>query len=244
MPIAVRCPGCRAPAQLADHLAGQAVRCPACTKLFRVPVVTAPRPLPPSPPAATSGAGPGTTQALTASLSERTEHSPPTLDQTLPSNDQRIAAPAPPRPVVVPGYEILGVLGRGGMGIVYKARQLKLNRLVALKMVLAGDHASSEALARFVAEAEAVAQLQHPNIVQVYEAGWHEGLPYFAMELLEGGSLTEQLQGQPQEPRAAAHLVETLARAMQYAHEHGIVHRDLKPANVLLASGGLETPPN
>src|SRR5207249_762174 len=110
-----------------------------------------------------------------------------------------------------------------------------LNRLVALKMILAGSHAGAQETARFRAEAEAVAQLQHPNIVQVYDLGEHDGVPYLAMEYCEGGSLARQ-RG-PMEPRQAAELVETLARAMQYAHERGVVHRDLKPANVLLAVG-------
>jgi tRNA A-37 threonylcarbamoyl transferase component Bud32 len=138
----------------------------------------------------------------------------------------------------VPGYEILRELGRGGMGVVYQARQLRLNRLVALKMVLAGAHARPEDLLRFLAEAEAVAQLQHPHIVQIYEASQHAGLPFFALEFLEGGSLAQKLQGSPLPAQEAAQLVERLARAMQAAHERGIIHRDLKPANVLLDQAG------
>jgi serine/threonine protein kinase/antitoxin component HigA of HigAB toxin-antitoxin module len=142
----------------------------------------------------------------------------------------------------IPGYEILQVLGRGGMGVVFKARQRSLNRLVALKMILAGAHASPMQLARFHIEAEALASLQHPNIVQVYEVGEHDGCPYFSLELVDGGSLDERLAGRPQPPRQAAALVETLARAVHVAHLRGIVHRDLKPANILLqmqkAEGG------
>jgi tRNA A-37 threonylcarbamoyl transferase component Bud32 len=138
----------------------------------------------------------------------------------------------------VPGYEILAELGRGGMGVVYKARQVKLNRLVALKMILAGVHAGEDELARFRTEAEAVARLQHPHIVQIYEVGESEGLPYFSLEFVDGGSLADRLDGTPLAPRPAARLVETLARAMQAAHERGIVHRDLKPANVLLTRDG------
>jgi tetratricopeptide (TPR) repeat protein len=135
----------------------------------------------------------------------------------------------------VPGYEILGEIGRGGMGVVYRARQLSLNRQVALKMILAGSHASQVEVARFRKEAEAIARLQHPNIVQIHEIGEHNGLPYFALELVHGPSLDEALHGQPLQPREAAQLVETLARAMHYVHLRGIIHRDLKPANVLLA---------
>jgi tetratricopeptide (TPR) repeat protein len=134
----------------------------------------------------------------------------------------------------VPGHEVLGVLGRGGMGVVYRARHIRLGRLVALKMVRAGAHAGEEDLARFRAEAEAVARLQHANIVQIYEIGEETGLPYFSLELCGGGSLAARLGGTPLPPPAAAQLTETLARAMHAAHEAGIIHRDLKPTNVLL----------
>jgi tetratricopeptide (TPR) repeat protein/tRNA A-37 threonylcarbamoyl transferase component Bud32 len=143
------------------------------------------------------------------------------------------------RKTTVPGYEILSELGRGGMGVVYKARQKRLNRVVALKMVLAGAHASSQQLARFHAEAEAVAQLQHQGIVQIFEVGDHEGLPFFSLEFVEGGSLSEKIAGKPRPPREAAETMELLAQAMAVAHQHGIVHRDLKPANVLLTREGL-----
>ncbi len=134
----------------------------------------------------------------------------------------------------VPGYEILAELGRGGMGVVYQARQVGLNRTVALKMILAGAHADDRDLTRFRTEAEAVARLQHPNIVQIYEVGAHAGLPYFSLEFCAGGSLAAWLDGTPVPPAPAARLVETLARAMDYAHQRGVVHRDLKPANILL----------
>jgi tetratricopeptide (TPR) repeat protein/tRNA A-37 threonylcarbamoyl transferase component Bud32 len=137
----------------------------------------------------------------------------------------------------VPGYDVLGELGRGGMGIVYKARQARPNRLVALKMLPAGDPATAEARARLRAEAELVAGLQHPNIVQVYEVGECQGRPFIAFEYIDGGCLADQMAGQPQPPAAAAAVIETLAAAIQAAHDRGIVHRDLKPANVLVVSG-------
>ncbi len=140
---------------------------------------------------------------------------------------------------VIANYEILGVLGRGAVGVVYKARQIGLNRLVALKMLLAGSHAGQRELMRFRTEAEAVARLRHPNIVQVYEVGEHEGLPFFSLEFIEGGSLHQKTDGKPLPPRVAAEIVEALARAMHYAHERNIIHRDLKPANILLTSDGI-----
>jgi tetratricopeptide (TPR) repeat protein/tRNA A-37 threonylcarbamoyl transferase component Bud32 len=145
--------------------------------------------------------------------------------------------PGVPGQPLIPGYEIEGELGRGGMGVVYKARQTSLDRIVALKMLLAG---SGEAhLVRFRAEAEAIARLQHPHIVQIYEVGEWAGLPYFTLEYVDGGHLGEHLKrGGPQAPAAAAGLVETLARTVQVAHERGIIHRDLKPANVLLTRDG------
>src|SRR5262245_56716794 len=133
-----------------------------------------------------------------------------------------------------PGYEILSELGRGGMGVVYKARQKALNRLVALKVVLGATHAGEHQLSRFRAEATMATRLQHPHIVQVFEVGEHDGWPFFSLELVEGGSLAEALRGEPQPPREAAELVRTLALAAQHAHERGVVHRDLKPANVLV----------
>ena len=138
----------------------------------------------------------------------------------------------------IAGYEILGELGRGGMGVVYRARQVRLNRPCALKMILAGAHADAEAVARFLAEAEAVARLQHPNIVQIHHIGEADGLPFFELEYVDGGSLDRRLDGTPWPARRAAELVEALARGVAEAHRLGIVHRDLKPANVLLAADG------
>jgi WD40 repeat protein len=164
---------------------------------------------------------------------------PPTLARDLAGLQAQPEAAGPtPLNVAVPGYEILGTLGRGGMGVVYQARQTKLGRLVALKMILSGAHADEADLGRFRTEAEAIARLQHPNIVQIHEIGEHGGLPFFSLEFCAGGSLEKKLSGTPLPPQEAAALVEMLARAMQAAHEKGVIHRDLKPANVLLAEDG------
>jgi WD40 repeat protein/serine/threonine protein kinase len=140
-------------------------------------------------------------------------------------------------PVRIPeidGYVIREILGRGGMGVVYRAEQVGLNRTVALKMILAGPHASPRDQARFRQEAEAVARLSHPNIVQVFDVGASDGRPYFALEYVGGGSLARYLRGDPQAVPPTIWLVERLAHAVDFAHRHGVVHRDLKPANVLL----------
>jgi tetratricopeptide (TPR) repeat protein/tRNA A-37 threonylcarbamoyl transferase component Bud32 len=152
--------------------------------------------------------------------------------------EDAVAAPAAV-PLRLAGYEVLGELGRGGMGVVYKARQAGLNRDVALKMVLDSDYARPEDLLRFVGEAEMIARVSHPNIVHIYEVGRHEDRPFFAMEYVEGGSLADKLGGTPLPSRAAAELVAVLAQAMQAAHGAGVVHRDLKPSNILLTAGGV-----
>jgi WD40 repeat protein len=149
------------------------------------------------------------------------------------------AASSPHGPASVPGFELLRELGRGGMGVVYLARQDGLGRLVALKMILAGEHAGKHERRRFRSEAEAAARLQHPNVVPVFEVGEHAGHPYMALEYCPGGGLDRKLAGTPLPPREAAVLAQTLARAVQAAHDKGVVHRDLKPANVLLADGGV-----
>src|SRR5262249_15755364 len=151
------------------------------------------------------------------------------------ASDSRLAIPGASDEPTVPAYQLLGELGRGGMGVVYKARQFAPNRIVALKMILAGQHAGEDFLARFRTEAEVVAGLQHSGIVQIYEFGEHAGLPFFSLEFCPGGSLEQKLRGTPLQPGEAAALVEKLARVMEVAHQKGVVHRDLKSANVLLA---------
>ncbi len=190
------------------------------------------------PPAVvpTSDPLPGT-QPLTREVSENATLAPPTHFD--PAVEQPAASGSTAPPLRIPGYEILGELGRGGMGVVYKARHLGLKRLVALKMILAGARAGSGELARFRSEAEAVARLQHPHIVQIFDIGEHEGLNYFSLEFVDGGNLAGRCHGVPQPPRQAAQMVETLARAIQATHRHGIVHRDLKPANILLTGDGI-----
>lgn len=140
---------------------------------------------------------------------------------------------------MVGGYEIISELGRGGMGVVYKAYQRGLDRTVALKMVLSGAHASEEQLRRFILEAKAVGHLQHPNIVQVFDIGENRGLPFFSLEFVDGSTLAKLIQAKPQLPIYSASLTEKLARAMSYAHARGILHRDLKPANILMTSAGV-----
>jgi serine/threonine protein kinase/tetratricopeptide (TPR) repeat protein len=163
---------------------------------------------------------------------------PPSSDDPLATQDTASAPPADtvnPDWPVVPGYELLEQLGRGGMGVVYKARQIALDRPVALKMMLDTDQTGPDERARFRSEAEAAAALQHPNIIQIHEIGEVGGRPFIALEFVAGGSLDQQVKTAPLPPRDAASLLETLARAMHHAHERGIIHRDLKPANILLS---------
>jgi eukaryotic-like serine/threonine-protein kinase len=136
----------------------------------------------------------------------------------------------------IPGYEVQGVLGRGGMGVVYRAYHLALKRTVALKM-LPTAHSDPAERSRFKIEAEAVARLQHPNVVQIHEIGDAAGRPYLALEFVDGDSLAKRLAGRPLLPRDAARVVATLADAMHLAHSRNLVHRDLKPSNVLLGGG-------
>ncbi|MBA4187516.1 MAG: hypothetical protein C0467_05800 [Planctomycetaceae bacterium] len=195
------------------------------TKILRIPAV----PNPPSDPK--HGVEPLTPLASpsTGASSDlfNTLHSGPIVIHTSPNSVP---------PVTFPGYEILGELGRGGMGVVYRARQRSLNRLVALKVIIAGPHASSEDKTRFRLEAEAGARLRHPNIVQVYDVGEHAGFSYIALELVEGGTLRRWQGEKPVAPRLAVQLAMAIGRGMLHAHENGIVHRDLKPANILLGT--------
>lgn len=158
------------------------------------------------------------------------------LDQTIDHAES--SANRSPTQVSVPGYEIEGLLGRGGMGVVLKARQIAADRLVALKLMLNLDRADQEAIERFRVEAQASAQLQHPNIVQLYEVGESDGAPYFTLEYVTGGTLSDKIREQLLTPQEAAECITTLARAIEYAHGKGIIHRDLKPANVLMDEAG------
>jgi WD40 repeat protein len=198
-----------------DNAAGKKVECRRCRRLNSVPAK------PTEDGKAPDGSTPSARPDPLASPRAGTR-SPPS-DANLPG---------------IPGYEILHELGRGGMGVVYQARHLRLKRLVALKMILAGSQAGEKELERFRVEAEAVARVQHPNIVQIYEVGEAEGRPFFALEFVDGGSLSEKLKDSRLSPRKAAELVETLAQAMDFAHKRHIVHRDLKPANILLTAEG------
>jgi WD40 repeat protein/serine/threonine protein kinase/Leucine-rich repeat (LRR) protein len=253
-PTLFACPGCGQQLKVKKELAGQKVKCPKCGEAMRIPAAAVW--VPQSSSATKEDA------AASETLPPKDLRSPAVMDApTVPPSSPRIpkgeicSAPGVksglsenlpeglliaydgPLPKV-PGYEILGTLGRGGMGVVYKARHEKLRRLVALKMILAGSSAGEQERTRFLVEAKAVASLQHRNIVQIHEIGEHEGLPYFSLEYCEGGSLAQKMNGTPLPPMEAAKVVMTLAEAVQAAHEAGIIHRDLKPANVLLASVG------
>jgi serine/threonine-protein kinase len=159
-------------------------------------------------------------------------------DPNTPPAEQTQRRPAQDGFPLVPGYEILGELKGGAMGRVFKARHTALRRLVALKMIRA-SLAGPQALERFKREAEAVARLQHPNIVQIFEIGSCAGEPFLSLEYVDGGSLAKKLNSKPQDPQEAARLIETLARAVHYAHQMQVAHRDLKPANVMLTKDGV-----
>jgi eukaryotic-like serine/threonine-protein kinase len=168
-----------------------------------------------------------------STASETTVRLPNTAAAEESSGRQAALLPA----LAIPGYELLEEIGRGGMGVVFKARHVKLNRIVALKMILSGELASTQETARFRAEAETIAQIQHPNIIQIFEIGEHEGRLFISLEYCGGGSLESRLRGTPLPAIEAARLFATLAEALAHAHHCGVIHRDLKPANILLVSG-------
>ena len=222
---------------------GRIVPCPGCGQQFRVEAaggetptaspdrpVEVPIPTARMPSRATHSSAAPEVPAAAARPPDETGQCSPTITPQAPP--YRPPLPGPPE---VAGYTILGELGRGAAGVVYRARHEKLKRIVVLKMLQAGPDAGPQHLARFHAEAEAVARLHHPNIVQIYESGEHDGLPYLALEFVGGGTLKGRLEGTPQPVRAAVQLAEVLARAIHAAHARGLVHRDLKPANILLA---------
>ena len=213
-----QCPSCRRTLRTAGPVpVGKKIVCPRCGAKFRAEAGT--EEAPPPPPPAPNGAGADS-------------------DSAAPSLGSLPPPPPPPNQPYLPGYTILGELGRGAWGVVYKARHEKLKRMVALKMVLIAPAPGGAELARFAAEAEAVARLRHPNIVQIFEVGEEASRPFLALEFVGGGTLKRQIDGEPQPIRAAAELVEVLACALHTAHSRGIVHRDLKPANILLDSSG------
>jgi tRNA A-37 threonylcarbamoyl transferase component Bud32 len=262
--IRLICSECQRPLQVEPDLAGRRMYCPRCGHINAVPpaepasadlatrpqeqatlapapssiAVATRQPRAPADVVATLPPAPAAPETATlpplAAFTDAPPASLPPGSQD-PANTGLEAAAVGSSP---DGYEILAELGRGGMGVVYKARQTRLRRTVALKMILGGGHAGAADLERFRTEAEAIARLQHPHIVQIYEVGEHDGLPYFSLEFCAGGSLEKKLAGTPLPARAVAALVEQLAHAMQAAHDKGVIHRDLKPANVLLAEDG------
>jgi hypothetical protein len=235
--IVFDCSHCGRKLKVPDGQAGKKAKCPRCGQLTAIPQ--------PAIAAASSGSEAPTIAppAPQPPAGEQTQDLPAgALDSeaaTLaPSGTHPAQKAGPPARIDLPGYEILGELGRGGMGVIYKARQLQPRRLVAVKMILAGEYAGSDALARFHSEAESVARLSHPNIVQIHQVGEHQGRPYLTLEFVESGNLAQRLHEKPYDFRAAAELVLALARAVRFAHQRGIIHRDLKPANILLTCDG------
>jgi WD40 repeat protein len=195
--------------------------------------------VPPDPPDTRSLPADGPTPSPGGTACVTPEQARAAAERALNSPAPRPTPPPAEEFPTIPGYEILGVLGRGGFGIVYLARHLALNREVALKMVLGTEWTDERARARFLVEAETVAAIRHTHVLQVYDFGDAGGTPYIAMEYLRGGTLGDRLRaGSPFDPRSAAELVGKLARAVRAAHEQGIVHRDLKPANVLFDEHG------
>jgi tRNA A-37 threonylcarbamoyl transferase component Bud32/predicted secreted protein len=189
--------------------------------------------------AATLQPGPGTDSTLIGGsqrVGQTTVSRDPPADRSIIGRGQSVAGAMPLG--FFAGYELLEVIAHGGMGIVYKARQVQANRTVALKMILVGQLASAEDITRFKTEASAAATLDHPNVVPVFEVGEHEGRHFYSMGLVEGQTLSELLQGGPLAPKEAARLMRQVAQAVAHAHAKGIIHRDLKPQNVLLSQDG------
>jgi tRNA A-37 threonylcarbamoyl transferase component Bud32 len=221
--------------QEAEQLGQHILACSACAALLNVfqaadPLLRDLQAAPGQPPPE---------DPLIDGLMERLVGSPPDWAAlTALSGSGTLVGAAAAAPPPLPGYDVLDELGRGGQSVVYKARQRALDRMVALKMILARGAAHAEERARFRREAEAVAHLEHPHIVQIYDVGEHAGQPYCALEYASGGTLARKLAGVPLAGREAARLLETLARTMHWAHQRGIVHRDLKPGNVLLTADG------
>ncbi len=182
--------------------------------------------------------------AAVEETSDRPGVSPQPPDTAAQAETVAIGAAASPQPALETkvryfgDYELLEEIARGGMGVVYKARQVSLNRIVAVKMILAGHFATQADRDRFHSEAEAAAQLDHPNIVPIFEVGQHQGQHYFSMGYVDGGSLASQLNDGPLAPKKAAEIVATVAEAVEYAHRQGVIHRDIKPSNVLVDSSG------
>src|SRR5262249_23321362 len=184
------------------------------------------------PDGGTAESAPGETAVLTAPVPTKRLVGPP------PDEGRSGALARGARLRYFGDYVLLRVLGRGGMGVVYEARQRSLNRTVAVKMIRAGLWAGDDEVRRFRNEAEAVANLDHPQIVTIYEVGEHDGRQYFSMQFVDGPSLAEALPRYAADPKAAARLVAEVARAVHHAHQRGILHRDLKPSNVLLDAEG------
>jgi WD40 repeat protein len=215
-------------AALSAHVQG----CPACQQALEELTADSPEPAPPGP---ADGPSDVFLAHVKDSALRRADAGAGGSASPRLSPHGAVAPPDPATWPELPGYEIVGVLGRGGMSVVYEARQKSLGRTVALKMLLGGGPAE---LTRLRGEAAALARLSHPHIVQVHEVGANEGRSYITLEHLGGGTLKQHC-GKPMEPRKAAHLVQTLAEAVQAAHRAGVVHRDLKPSNVLLTAGGM-----